>query len=328
MQKLAGVSVKEEKESLNEHYVAGGIVGIGALNGGVPRKKSDYEMAFEHFIGEGYHTEKVDEAETAKGLLQMFKEKDLLNDRREYDIEDLMSAYPGLSKEEAKKLEQMLQNLDEAEEEIEEAKDITKMSVEEFMEEMLGPDYRKKPQEKQDMVSKVYNELKRVNSLKEDESGEDSSKSSASTLGKDLRNLGSSLNTKGIQGKEADNFIKFIKKALESIQTNNLNSDTIWNQLSAKLDTLAGEKSELKENEDDMPEAPSHEETDANQVYEEKINENYNPNRMLELIEMYVDNYFDEGMSAEAAIKKIDQLLQGNLDGYDEAFMAGKEDQY
>ena len=49
---------------------------------------------------------------------------------------------------------------------------------------------------------------------------------------------------------------------------------------------------------------------------------------MLELIEMYVDNYSDEGMSAEAAIKKIDQLLQGNLDGYDEAFMSGKEDQY
>ena len=183
---------EEEKENLNEHYIAGGIVGIGALNGGIPRKKSDYEMAFEHFIGEGYDTKEVDEAK----------------------------------------------------EEIEEAKDITKMSVEEFMEEMLGPDYRKKPQEKQDMVSKVYNELKRVNSLKEDESGEDSSKSSASTLGKDLRNLGSSLDTKGIQGKEADNLIKFIKKALESIQTNNLNSDTAWSQLSAKLDTLAGEKSE------------------------------------------------------------------------------------
>jgi hypothetical protein len=247
---------EEEKENLNEHYIAGGIVGIGALNGGVPRKKSDYEMAFEHFIGEGYDTKEVDEAK----------------------------------------------------EEIEEAKDITKMSVEEFMEEMLGPDYRKKPQEKQDMVSKVYNELKRVNSLKESEEEieednlghniiaslrpegrfwivswrgmdgtkekaftdedkarafmntleegkeveepslyeaeeENSSKSSASTLGKDLRNLGSSLDTKGIQGKEADNLIKFIKKALESIQTNNLNSDTAWSQLSAKLDTLAGEKS-------------------------------------------------------------------------------------
>lgn len=191
MQKLAGIPANKEKESLNEHYVAGGIVGIGALNGGVPRKKSDYEMAFEHFIGEGYHTEKVNEAETAKGLFQMFKEKDLLDDRREYDIEDLMSAYPSLSKEEAKKLEQMLQNLDEAEE-------------------------------------------------------ENSSKTSASTLGKDLKSLGNTLDTKGIQGKEADNFMNFIKKALDSIQANNLNSETAWKQLSAKLDALAGEKSESK----------------------------------------------------------------------------------
>ena len=58
------------------------------------------------------------------------------------------------------------------------------------------------------------------------------------------------------------------------------------------------------------------------------INENSNPNRMLELIQMYVDNYSDEGMSAEAAIRKIDELLQGNLDGYDKAFMAGEEDNY
>ena len=43
---------------------------------------------------------------------------------------------------------------------------------------------------------------------------------------------------------------------------------------------------------------------------------------------MYVDNYSDEGMSAEAAINKIDELLQGNLDGYDIAFMAGEEDNY
>ena len=58
------------------------------------------------------------------------------------------------------------------------------------------------------------------------------------------------------------------------------------------------------------------------------INENSNPNRMLELIEMYVDNYSDEGMSAEAAIAKIDELLQGKLDSYDIAFMAGEEDNY
>ena len=58
------------------------------------------------------------------------------------------------------------------------------------------------------------------------------------------------------------------------------------------------------------------------------INENSNPNRMLKLIQIYVDNYSDEGMSAEAAIRKIDELLQGNLDNYDKAFMAGEEDNY
>jgi hypothetical protein len=66
----------------------------------------------------------------------------------------------------------------------------------------------------------------------------------------------------------------------------------------------------------------------AGVITENQINENYDPNRMLKLIEMYVDNYSDEGMSAEAAIEKIDKLLQGNLDGYDKAFMAGEEDQY
>jgi ABC-type uncharacterized transport system ATPase subunit len=55
----------------------------------------------------------------------MFKEKDLINDRREYDAEDLMKAYPGLSKEEAEKLEHMLQNLDEAKKDKEEIEDVT-----------------------------------------------------------------------------------------------------------------------------------------------------------------------------------------------------------
>ena len=52
----------------------------------------------------------LNENKTAKELFQMFKDEDLLDDRREYDVEDLMSAYPGLSKEEAEKLEKMLQD--------------------------------------------------------------------------------------------------------------------------------------------------------------------------------------------------------------------------
>jgi len=52
MQKLAGVPVNEKKESINEVYVAGGIVGVGAITQIPPREKSDYEMAFEHFMNE------------------------------------------------------------------------------------------------------------------------------------------------------------------------------------------------------------------------------------------------------------------------------------
>ena len=61
MQELAGVPVNEEKESLNEHYIAGGIVGVGAVNQIPPREKSDYEMAFEHFMTEGEEKEEKKE---------------------------------------------------------------------------------------------------------------------------------------------------------------------------------------------------------------------------------------------------------------------------
>jgi hypothetical protein len=61
-------------------------------------------------ITESQYKKMLNENITAEELFQMFKNEDLLNDRREYDIEDLMSAYPDLSQEEAEKLEQMLQN--------------------------------------------------------------------------------------------------------------------------------------------------------------------------------------------------------------------------
>jgi hypothetical protein len=66
MQMLAGVITEgeykaiinkeieeEEKSSLNESMI-GGIVGVGAINQIPPRAKADYEMAFEHFLGEKY----------------------------------------------------------------------------------------------------------------------------------------------------------------------------------------------------------------------------------------------------------------------------------
>jgi hypothetical protein len=66
MQMLAGVITEseykaiinkeieeEDKSSLNESMI-GGIVGVGAINQIPPREKTDYEMAFEHFLGEKY----------------------------------------------------------------------------------------------------------------------------------------------------------------------------------------------------------------------------------------------------------------------------------
>jgi len=54
--KLEELKAEESKDSLNEHYVAGGIVGIGAITQIPSREKTDYETAFEHFLGERYLT--------------------------------------------------------------------------------------------------------------------------------------------------------------------------------------------------------------------------------------------------------------------------------
>jgi hypothetical protein len=73
MQMLAGVITEgeykaiinkeieeEEKASLNESMI-GGIVGIGAINQIPPRVKADYEMAFEHFLGQKYSINEAEE---------------------------------------------------------------------------------------------------------------------------------------------------------------------------------------------------------------------------------------------------------------------------
>jgi hypothetical protein len=53
-----------EKDSLNESMI-GGIVGIGAINQIPATPKTDYELAFEHFLGEKYGLNEV-EIEKAK----------------------------------------------------------------------------------------------------------------------------------------------------------------------------------------------------------------------------------------------------------------------
>jgi len=77
MQMLAGVITEgqykaklqenTEKESLNEHMI-GGIVGIGAINQIPATPKTDYEMAFEHFLGERYQVKPNRERDDIKDI--------------------------------------------------------------------------------------------------------------------------------------------------------------------------------------------------------------------------------------------------------------------
>jgi hypothetical protein len=60
--------LNENKKSLNEHYVAGGIVGIGAINQIPSRTKEVYEDAFEHFLGERYQLKPNRERDDIKDI--------------------------------------------------------------------------------------------------------------------------------------------------------------------------------------------------------------------------------------------------------------------
>jgi hypothetical protein len=61
---------------------------------------------------------------------------------------------------------------------------------------------------------------------------------------------------------------------------------------------------------------------------ENQINES-SSDKMLELVKMYVANFYDGGYdSAEIALEKIDKILNGDLDDYDKAFLKGEEDNY
>ena len=73
--------LNESKDSLNEHYVAGGIVGIGAITQIPSREKTDYEMAFEHFLGERYLTK----FENREQDLEEGKEEEDLDEGKEVE---------------------------------------------------------------------------------------------------------------------------------------------------------------------------------------------------------------------------------------------------
>ena len=60
--KLAGLPKKETKQQLDEN-----VVGIGAINQIFPtREPNDYEMAFEHFLGEMYDSKKENVEEESR----------------------------------------------------------------------------------------------------------------------------------------------------------------------------------------------------------------------------------------------------------------------
>jgi hypothetical protein len=92
MQMLAGVITEgqykakleeiesKEKDSLNEHYVAGGIVGLGAINQIPSRAKADYEDAFEHFLGERYQVKPNRERDDIKDINEEEVEEGNQND--------------------------------------------------------------------------------------------------------------------------------------------------------------------------------------------------------------------------------------------------------
>ena len=78
-----------EKDSLNEHYVAGGFVGIGAINQIPPRVKTDYEDAFEHFLGKKYSlNEEMDDEMVDSNMLKSYIDQMIsLADDMEYTPE-------------------------------------------------------------------------------------------------------------------------------------------------------------------------------------------------------------------------------------------------
>ena len=77
----------DEKASLNESMI-GGIVGIGAINQIPPRAKTDYETAFEHFLGGKYGLNEVEieEVKIEEGAFNDLLNKMESNTRMAADI--------------------------------------------------------------------------------------------------------------------------------------------------------------------------------------------------------------------------------------------------
>jgi hypothetical protein len=104
---------KKLNESLKESMI-GGIVGIGAINQIPPREKTDYELAFEHFLGNKYGLKENEEIITPKTLANYIMDMIELADDMEYtsemvdELENLKNTLSGgsMSKEDALKVMQ------------------------------------------------------------------------------------------------------------------------------------------------------------------------------------------------------------------------------
>jgi hypothetical protein len=92
-----------QKDSLNEHYVAGGIVGIGAINQIPSRTKAVYEDAFEHFLGQKYGINEM-EGDVEEGKEEVNEENPPLTPEQQRELEkayDQLAAVMGIDPREA-----------------------------------------------------------------------------------------------------------------------------------------------------------------------------------------------------------------------------------
>ncbi len=75
-----------EKDSLNEHFIGGGIVGVGAINQIPSRAKTDYEDAFEYFLSQKYS---INEAEEMSVDMAADKVENAVDDKLEATVDAL-----------------------------------------------------------------------------------------------------------------------------------------------------------------------------------------------------------------------------------------------
>ena len=280
MQMLSGVITESEykakleeatqKDSLNEHYVAGGIVGIGAINQIPSRTKAVYEDAFEHFLGQKYGLNEVEDSQAVAAA-------EKVEDKVETDPE-VEAIINKLSAEEKKEI---LGNL-------------AKMGI------TANSSIETVANKIEDKIGSVLNEIKW-------EDAKQKIPKITKVLGQALvaQNavpllsvaIGHALNpsspfltgvglTFGVGG-ALIGLAKVLSDGLEEGKELSLYEDEsptkeeiaafeaavdklVYMTGMSKEDAIAaiGRVAQIKENKDDMPKAPSHEETDAAQVYE------------------------------------------------------------